>query len=209
MEIVVDVHERRSGVPAALAAIGVDVRLRTLPVGDYAIDELALIERKSVTDLHVSLIQGRLWQQLGRLRRAAPWRYLLVEGKSVYDGPLPQSAVRGLMVAVDDLGVAVIRSLDHADSAAWIERIARRRRGESRRVDRPPYAQRPQRPAQVSPPERALAAAEGVSTVTARKLLEEFGSLTNVLLAPPDALQRVDGVGVQRAESIRRLAQSN
>jgi DNA excision repair protein ERCC-4 len=208
VDIVVDVHERRSGVPEALCNLGFDVRIKSLSTGDYAIDDLALIERKTVRGLHLSLIQGRLWPQVGRLRRAAPWRYLLVEGVSLYDGPLAAEAVRGLLITIDELGVAVIHAWDAADSAAWIARIAVRRRGSWRGVDRPAYAQRPQRDAHGTPPERALAAASGVSTVTARKLLDVFGSLTNVLLAPPEELRRVNGVGVHRALAIHQLATS-
>jgi ERCC4-type nuclease len=208
VEIVVGVHERRSGVPDALRDLGCDVQIKNLRTGDYAIDELALIERKAVRDLHLSLIQGRLWPQVGRLRRAAPWRYLVVEGVSLYNGPLAPEAVRGLLIAVDELGVTVIHAWDFADSAAWIARIALRRRGVLRGVDRPHYAQRPQRDSHGTPPERALGAAAGVSTVTARKLLSEFGSLTSVLLAPPAELQRVPGIGVHRAEAIHQLATS-
>jgi len=47
MNIVVDVHERRSGVPDALRGLGWEVRFKALPTGDYAIDDLALIERKT------------------------------------------------------------------------------------------------------------------------------------------------------------------
>ena len=206
MHIVVDVHERPSGVPQALRDLGYDVQIKNLRTGDYAIDDLALIERKTVRGLHLSLVQGRLWQQVGRLRRAAPWRYLLVEGESLYDGPLTTEAVRGLLITIDELGIAVIHSHDPADSAAWISRIAVRRRGDRRRIDRPHYAQRPQRNAHGTPPERALAAAAGVSTQTARGLLLEFGSLLDVLLARPDELRRVRGVGVRRADAIHQLA---
>lgn len=208
MQIVVDVHERRSGVPDALRDLGWEVQIKALPTGDYAIDDLALIERKTVPDLHLSLVRGRLWAQIGRLRRDAPWPYLLVEGPSLYAGPLDAEAVRGLLITVDELGVTVIHAWDASDAAGWIARVAVRRRGGVRNVDRPPYAQRAQRDANNPPPERALAAATGVSTVTARKLLQEFGSLRNVLLAEPHELQRVKGVGVNRALAIHQLATS-
>jgi DNA excision repair protein ERCC-4 len=133
---------------------------------------------------------------------------LLIEGESLYAGPLAPEAIRGALIAIDELGIAVIRSSDAADSATWIARIALRRRDATRRVDRPQYAQRPQRDLHGTPPERALAAANGVSTVTARKLLGHFGSLTNILLASPNELRRVPGVGASRALAIRELATS-
>jgi ERCC4-type nuclease len=208
MHLVVDVHERRSGVPDALRDLGWEVRLEALPTGDYAIDDLALIERKTARGVHLSLIQGRLWSQIGRLRRATPWPYLLVEGQTFYEGPLRAEAVRGLLLTVADLGITVIHAWDVADAAAWNARIALRRRGNVRNVNRPPYAQRAQRAAPDPPPERALAAVAGVSTVAARKLLGEFGSLRNVLLAELDELQRVPGIGFQRAFAIHELATS-
>ena len=181
----------------------------SLRTGDYAVDDPALIERKTTRDLHLTLIQGRLWPQIGRWRHAAAWRYLLVEGESLYSGPLSAEAIRGALITVDELGIGVIHARSAADSAAWIARIAVRRRGLPRRIDRPEYAQRPIRDIDGTPSERALAAAHGVSTVTARKLLGEFGSLTNVLLARPEELRRVPGVGIHRALAIHNLATSN
>ena len=162
----------RSGVPDALRDLGSDVQIESLRTGDYAIDEVALIERKAVRDLHLSVIQGRLWSQMGRLRRAAPWRYLVVEGCPLYDGPLAAEAVRGLLIAVDELGItrdprAGLRRfcrVDRQDRAPPARSLCRSRSAALRATSskRDPYG---------TPLERALGAAEGVSTVTARKLL--------------------------------------
>src|SRR5438046_3207791 len=102
MRIVADVHERRSGVPDALRHMGMVIDEDALPVGDYVVGDV-MIERKTVHDLHRSVLKGRFWSQIGRLRRAAKWRYLLMEGQSPYEGPLRLQAVRGLVLAVDDL----------------------------------------------------------------------------------------------------------
>ncbi|HEX3805882.1 MAG TPA: ERCC4 domain-containing protein [Gaiellaceae bacterium] len=208
MQIVVDVHEPKP-MERTLRALGLDVLVMSLRAGDYMIDDVAVVERKTVRDLHLSVIQGRLWRQLSLIRRRAPWRYLLIEGQSMYDGPVSSEAIRGLVIAVDELGVCVVHSRDLQDSAAWLTRIARRRLGEHRTIDRPVYAQRPKREPGVSPPEQALSAAAGISTVTARTLLGRFGSLLEVLSAPPEELQRVPGVGANRAHAIHSLAQSN
>jgi ERCC4-type nuclease len=141
VQIVADVQERRSGVPDAL------------------------IERKSVHDKHLSLVRGRPWPQIGRLRHAAAWRYLLIEGESLYTGPVAAEAIRGALITIDELGIGVIRASDAADAAARIARIALRRHGAPRR-DRPHYAQRPQRDTHGTPSERALAAVHTVATGT-------------------------------------------
>jgi ERCC4-type nuclease len=59
VRIVADVNERQSGIPKALEGFGLDLERRALPAGDYALGPDVLIERKSVLDLHASIIQGR------------------------------------------------------------------------------------------------------------------------------------------------------
>lgn len=205
MRLIADVHERESGIATELRRLGVDVEERLLHAGDYRLDSLTLIERKTVADLHQAVYRGRFWAQIGKLRRATSWPYLLIEGPSLYRGCLSPNAVRGLVIAVSDLGVTICRSDDVRDSAHWIHRIAVRRDTAPVR-DRPVHAQRPKRNAQVLPAEQALAAAAGVSTVTARTLLLSFGTLLGVLSASRADLEAVPGVGPRRAAKIAELA---
>lgn len=204
MQVVFDVHERRSPVPNEVARLGILTSEQKLWAGDYSVGE-ALIERKTVADLHLTVQQGRFWAQIGRLRSATRWPYLLIEGESLYARGLSRPATRGVLLALSDLGVSIVRSQDAVDSARWIQSIGSRRISVRAR-DRPVYAQRPQRDPRVSPPEQALAAAPGVSVVTARALLERFGNLRNVILASEAELVEVNGVGAYRARAITSLA---
>jgi ERCC4-type nuclease len=95
-----------------------------------------------------------------------------------------------LLLAVGDFGVSVVWSEDAGDSAAWLMRIAERARSSRPARDRPFYG-RPRRRTSVHPAEQALAAAPGVSTVTARALLRRYGSLHGVLSAPSEELRQV------------------
>src|SRR5207249_3023821 len=74
--IVADVFEDGSGVPASLQRLGAQVVVEPLPAGDYRISGGALVERKTVADLHGSLARGRLWSQIGRIRDAAALPFL-------------------------------------------------------------------------------------------------------------------------------------
>ena len=47
----------------------------------------ALVERKSVRDLHLAIINGRFWPQIGRLSRTTMRPYLLVEGADLDAAP--------------------------------------------------------------------------------------------------------------------------
>jgi ERCC4-type nuclease len=106
---------------------------------------------------------------MGKIRAAGRWPYLLLEGRSIYAGPIAGESLRGLCLAVSDLGITIIRTEDEQDTARWLFRLAIRRRSGAVRA-RPVYAQRP-RSTSVAPSEAALAAAPGVSVETARLVL--------------------------------------
>jgi ERCC4-type nuclease len=120
--IVVDVHEERSRMTALLEELGAQVDVAPLPAGDYAVSDDTLVERKRVLDLHSAVIKGHFWRQIGKLRGASSFPYLLVEGSDLDRGPLGPNAVRGVCLAVIDQGVALLRSVHQRDSAAWLHR---------------------------------------------------------------------------------------
>jgi ERCC4-type nuclease len=198
--IVCDVHEARSAVPVLLAGLGVEVEIRALERGDYLVAVNALVERKTIPDLHSSIVKGRFWAQVAKIR-AARRPYLLLEGKSLFNGPVADEALRGLCLAVTDLGVTIVRTENASDTAAWLIEIAER--GAPVR-DRPLYAQRP-RSTDDPPAVVALSSAPGISSETARSILERFQTLTAVSQATLHDLRAIPGVGAKKAEAIIAL----
>lgn len=78
---VADTRELRSGVIDALRGDArIDLRVRPHKVGDYWIDDVLAIERKSCRDFYGSIFDGRLFRQARELRRAAARCLILVEG---------------------------------------------------------------------------------------------------------------------------------
>jgi ERCC4-type nuclease len=200
--ITADLFERASGLPALLERAGACVDVRPLHVGDYDLGSGVLVERKAVADLHGSLIGGRFWGQVGRLRSAARVPCLLVEGPHLR-GPVATAAVRAALLAVSDLGCVVVRSTSRSDSAEWLVSLARRGCTQAPSRLRPRYAQRAQ-PAAADVPQAMLAAVPGLSVVTARALLTAFGSVQAVLTASEDELRTVRGMGPTRVRALRR-----
>lgn len=202
IRIVVDVHERRSGIPTVLAEeLGAEVELAPLPAGDYAVGADTLVERKRVLDLHGAVIKGRLWPQLAKLRAAAAFPYLLVEGTDLDRGPLGGAAVRGVCLAAIDQGIALLRSGQPRDSALWIHRLAVRCQRVEPAADRPAYSQRPKAPAEKAA-EALLSAVPGISATSARALLVRFGSVAAVVQAEPEEWLEVPGIGRERARAL-------
>lgn len=203
VRILVDVHEQRSGMPELLEGLGAEVEVLSLPAGDYAVGHDTIVERKAVLDLHSAVRRGHLWNQLAKLKAGCDFPYLLVEGRSLDGGGrgLHPNAIRGACLAVIDQGVALLRSDDRADSARWLHRLAVRCQREAAPAELPPYVPRAAVPPE-STAEAMLAAVPGISTVTARALLERFGSVTGVAAAPPEALLEVPGIGNERARAL-------
>ena len=202
VKIVMDVHERQSGIADTLRELGAEVEIASLKAGDYAVGADTLVERKRVLDLHAAVLKGRLWPQLGKLRAACAFPYLLVEGTDIDRGPLHHNAVRGACLAAVDQGIALLRSGYQRDSALWIHRLAVRCQQVEPAADRPAHAQRPRPKPGEETAEAMLAAVPGISTTSARALLERFGSVAGVIAADPDEWLDVPGIGPERARAL-------
>lgn len=202
VKIIVDVHERQSGIDETLAELGAEIEIASLPAGDYAVGADTLVERKRVLDLHAAVLKGRLWPQLGKLRAACAFPYLLVEGSDIDRGPLHRNAVRGVCLAVIDQGIALLRSGHQRDSALWIHRLAVRCQEIEPAAERPAYAQRPRPKPGEETAEALLASVPGISTSSARALLERFGSVAAVVAADPAEWLAVPGIGRERARAL-------
>jgi ERCC4-type nuclease len=194
--ILVDYGERRSRLPTHLIEFGLDVTLCALAVGDVSVSGRAVVERKTVPDLHRSIATGRLWRQVGSLRSAFSVPYLVVEGVELSAGPVVPEGVRGALLAVAESGVTVIRSADVEDTAAWIRSIAIRVTRSASRSTR-----RRRRPRSASAYE-LLRAVPGVTPGAARGLLERFGSVAGVAAATEAELGSVRGVGRSTVASL-------
>lgn len=203
VRILVDVHERQSHIGDVLVEeLGAEVELVSLPAGDYFVGADTLVERKRVLDLHGAVIKGRLWPQLAKLRAAAAFPYLLVEGTDLDRGPLGGAAIRGVCLAAIDQGIALLRSGQPRDSALWIHRLAVRCQRVEAPAERPLYAQRPKPRGTAEAAEAVLASIPGISSSSARALLNRFGSVAAVVAAGPEQWREVPGIGPDRARAL-------
>src|SRR4051812_13450069 len=196
-----DHGERRSGVPAELERLGVDVQAARLPAGDYVVSDRLIVERKGPTDLAASIKDRRLFEQLARLAEGYPSVVLIVEGDPVH---MQEAAWQGALGRALTLGASLLHTEDAHDTAEWIARLYRL---EGKPASRPHGMPRGRRATEdaLQPAEDVLRCLRGISTVGAGRLLAHFGSLERVFAARHDELLEVRGIGPMRARTLDRL----
>jgi DNA excision repair protein ERCC-4 len=196
-----DHGERRSGVPAELERLSVDVRGARLPTGDYVLSDRLVVERKGPADLAASIKDRRLFEQLARLADAYPSVVLIVEGDPVH---MHATAWQGALGRALTLGASVLRTRDTRDTAEWIARLYRL---EGKPASEPRGTPRLRRPTDddLQTAEDVLRSLPGISTVGAGRLLARFGSLERVFAARGAELLEVRGIGPVRARRLERL----
>jgi len=80
MKISVDYREKASGLIDLLKKEDVEVEIKKISHGDYLINDSITVERKTARDFLVSIIDGRLFNQLSNLKKYCMNPILLIEG---------------------------------------------------------------------------------------------------------------------------------
>ncbi|MCX2820013.1 DEAD/DEAH box helicase [Haladaptatus sp. F3-133] len=208
--VVADQRETKSNVVRELDTSDIDVELETLDVGDYVLSDRVAVERKSVQDFVDTLTGGRsLFEQTGDLSSSYSRPLLVLEGEreALYSTGVHKNAVRGALASVVvDYGVPVLFTADEDETAETLGVVARREQEES---DREVRVHGEKSSATLTEQqEYVVSSIADVGPVTARALLDEFGSVEDVMTADEDALRNAEGVGEKTAGRIREVVGS-
>lgn len=203
MKIIADTRERNTDIIDSLMRAGITVDRASLPVGDYAISDRMCVERKTVGDFESSIVNGRLFEQLSRLKAAYEFPLLILEG-DMAEFRLQKQAINGAIASIYvDYGVMVFRSEDEEDTVSIILLLVKH---ETDKAIRAPSAKGGLRSFSDDQfRERVVANLPGIGLHTAKSLLEHFGSIEEVANAELSELTDVQNIGKKRAESIRRI----
>jgi len=204
VHIVADDRERKSYVIESLLEIkNVEVEIQRLSLGDYKVDSRVVVERKTLYDFAVSIIDGRLFKQMLRLKNSNSKGLLILEGTAndTADIAMTREAMQGALITVSlILGIPVLRSKDPSETAKLIVYIGRQIESIARGgVQRHGYQPKGMRYRQLY----ILQGLPGVGRERADRLLDRFGSVADVISASIDELQTVDGIGKGIAEKIK------
>jgi DNA excision repair protein ERCC-4 len=202
--IVVDDRERPTGIVEELGKqTDALVTVERMSIGDYRIDDYVLIERKCAADFAKSLIDGRLFEQAGRMVGTEFRPLYLLEGTAAEwaNTGVTREALQGALITLALIfDIPVLRSVDLLESAHLIVYSG----GQLRRLQDPNYVASHQRKAKNMKTRRlrVLQSFPGVGADRASRLLEHFDTLRLCLAASEEQLCEVKGIGRKTAKLV-------
>jgi len=181
------------------------VSVARLQCGDFLIDDQWVFERKTIRDLCVSLVDGRLFKQALWLVQSEYHPVVILEGssKDIRDFSMRREAVQGAMVTLAVFfGLPVRRSLDPEETVCLMRYTAVQGvRFANGGFQRAGYRPKGRRARQLY----VLQSLPSIGKKRAETLLEHFGGVEAVMSATEDKLAEVAGIGAPIAEKIRNL----
>jgi ERCC4-type nuclease len=204
IHITADDRERKSDVIASLLEVeDVLVNIQRLAIGDYQIGSKVIVERKTIKDFAISIIDGRLFKQMICLANSNSLNVLILEGSSndTVDLGMTRESLQGALITVSlMMGIPVLRSKNPSETARLIVFSGRQIESMPRGgLQRHGYKPKNKHKRQLF----ILQGLPGVGPERAGRLLDNFGSVEAVISAGSKELQSVDGIGKNIAEGIR------
>lgn len=198
IEVFCDVREKE--VAELLVTEGAEVTVRQLDVGDFLLSDRMVVERKTTNDFESSIIDGRLFEQAGRLEEY-DFPILIIEGELKAERIARGAFLGAFMSLIVDFGMHIINTKDSKDTARMIYLLAKR---EQQKEKRPIRLLEKRKALTLEHQQlRVLQAFSNIGPVMAKKLLDEFGSLQKIFEADIKELARV--LGDKKAEGFKKL----
>jgi len=149
-----------------------------------------------------------MFEQVGELSRAYARPVMVVEGTNLYgQRDIDPNAIRGALASLAvDFDVSVLRTEDEGDTTELLATIAKREQ-ETRDREVSVHGEKTTK-TRAEQQEYVVSSIADIGPVTARTLLEHFGTVEAVMTAPEDDLLEVEGVGPVTAERIREVVGS-
>lgn len=205
-KIPIQVDDRESHapvLPALRQCADFEVTVTRLKLGDYLVDGRLLFERKTMSDLAMAIVDGRLFAQALRLASTPLRPAIILEGtaRDLAASNMRREAVQGALVTVTLFcGIPLLRTRTPEETVRTMLYAARQARTVALgNLPRPGYRPRGKRARQ----SYILQGLPGIGPGRARRLLEHFGNVEAVIKAGVEDLQSVAGIGKQVAEKLR------
>ena len=206
LRIVVDEREKRSGIPSLLKGIGINLEIKTLPVGDYIVAPETIVERKSISDLVSSVFDGRLFDQCNRMKENFQFPIIIIEGDTNEIEELTENpfvfygAVSSVAI---DFKIPIISTPNASHTAKLLVSMCSRKD-----VTKGPFIKKIRKSNDLQRQQLSvLSSLPGIGEKTAIRMLEKFGTPLKVFSASSTELSKICGLGELRAKKIKKILQ--
>lgn len=204
VRIVADDRERAGGVIECLGQRDdVVLSVERLGVGDFLVEDGFVVERKTLRDFAVSVIDARWFRQCAAMVCGERRPMIILEGRmsDCADINIARDALQGaLITATMFYRVAVIRSLDPAETSRVLVYLGRQAiRVAQGALPRAGYRPKGKRARQCF----ILQGLPGIGPERAHLLLDHFGTVAKIASASVTELAAIDGIGETTAARIR------
>jgi DNA excision repair protein ERCC-4 len=127
MQISIDYREQASGIIDLLKHADIRILVQRLQCGDYLINNSTCVERKTARDFIISIIDGRLFDQIARLKKTDINALLLIEGDPFATNiKIDKNAVQGALISITALwNVPIVFSSSPVETTAILLTIGR------------------------------------------------------------------------------------
>jgi len=180
LRIVVDEREKKSGIPGLLKGIGINLEIKTLPIGDYIVAPETIVERNTISDLVSSIFDGRLFDQCNRLKEHYQFPILLIEGNIDELEELTENSLvfYGAISSIAlDFKISVIHTPNASHTAKLLMSMCSRKD-----ASKGPFIKKIRKSNDVQRQQLSiLCSLPGVGEKTAIRMLEKFGTPLRVL----------------------------
>ena len=204
IRIVVDEREKKSGIPGILKGIGINLEIKTLPIGDYIVAPETVVERKTISDLVSSVFDGRLFDQCNRLKEHYKFPILLIEGNIDEIEELTENSLvfYGAISSIAiDFKIPVIHTPNASHTAKLLVSMCSRKD-----ASKGPFIKKIRKSNDIQKQQLSmLCSLPGVGEKTAIRMLEKFGTPLRVLSSSTTELSKISGLGEARAKNIKKM----
>ncbi|MFN3997559.1 ERCC4 domain-containing protein [Algoriphagus sp.] len=184
------------------------IRRKRLAVEDYLFDNDFLVERKSIPDFCLSIKDGRLFKQAGKLINSRIPACLILEGKNreFKKADFSSKAIQGILLSMSlAFRLPILRTKDtHESVQVMLQSFKQLTRDklEGQRFYPRSFFSRAKKDPLLAQKIHILEGFPGIGADKAARLLMKFGNLESVFTAHPDDLLNVPGFGKETVDGI-------
>jgi Fanconi anemia group M protein len=202
--IIICDERERGGIVGMLKENDVEVQVKTLEVADFILSERCAAERKTRSDFESSIIDGRLFAQARAMAENFERPVIVVEGEADFESRISREALLGAYSSlITDFGIPLFFTRSTNATAELLCALAKHEQI-AKKTPMRVFARR--KALTLASQQRAIIESlPNVGPTMAKKLLEYFYSVENVITAPEKELQEVDKMGEKKAKEIRKL----